>query len=359
MVEKSTIGKVLVGTDAATVEGEPALVAAAALADTQEAELVVVRPSDIRRLTGGSDGDNGHLPFEEDLVRHITRRFPGLRARSRRASGSGLGDVVEVAQEERADVLILLKPFSAKGAEPVPSPAVDMGVLTGADEDAVVLAVPGEGPGGPGGGTAEDQTASFVAIVRTFYSRRAAWTALVVTSLLLTYGGGAVMFWLHARYRGEVGPPINDWYHWFLDSTIGVLTLTPVLFVVLPAVLWALGDTRRPRARVRVWCYAALVGLLFTLVTGPGPLVHNLIAGEGTPLADFVTELFGHDPAVASRNIHAPARSPLTESLLQLGAGMPVYIGLTWVSIHLVRAMNRQPQGENRRTAGSTRGALS
>ena len=358
-MEKSTIGKVLVGTDVATVEGEPALVAAAALAYTQEAELVVVRPSDIRCEDGGSNGDNGHPPFEEDLVRHITRRFPELRARSRRASGSGLGDVVEVAQEERADVLILLRPFDPVGAEAPPSTVVDMGLLTGEDEDAGALAVASGPRGGTDRATAESQTARFVSIVRTFYSGRAAWTALIVTSFLLTYGGGAVMFWLHARYRGEVGPPINDWYHWFLDSTIGVLTLTPVLFVVLPAVLWALGDTRRPRARVSVWCYAALVGLLFTLVTGPGPLVHNLIAGEGTPLANFVTDLFGHDPAVASRNIHAPAHSPLTESLLQLGAGMPVYIGLTWMSIHLVRAVNRRPQGENRRTAGSTRGALS
>jgi hypothetical protein len=356
-LEKAPIGKVLVGTDAATVEGEPALVAAAALADTQEAELVVVRPGDVHHLVGGSAGDKGHPHFDEELVGHITRRFPGLSARTRRASGAGLGDAVEVAQEERPDVLILLKPFNGKGLELVPAPAVDMGVLTGEDEDTVALA--GAGQAQPDDGTAEGQASRFVTIVRTFYSRRVAWAALAVTSLLLTYGGGAVMFWLHARYRGEVGPPINDWYHWFLDSTIGVLTLTPVLFLILPAVLWALGDTRRPRARGRVWCYAALAGLLFTLVTGPGPLVHNVIAGEGTPLANLVTDVFGHDPDVASRNLHAPAHSPLTESLLQLGAGMPVYIGLTWLSIHLVRAMNRKPQDEDNPTAKSGGGALS
>ena len=49
--------------------------------------------------------------------------------------------------------------------------------------------------------------------LRAFYSRPLGWLALLITSASLAYGGGGVMFWFHAIYRGEAGPPINDWYH--------------------------------------------------------------------------------------------------------------------------------------------------
>ena len=324
MDEKVTIAKVLVGTGAGTIDADPAVAAAAALADRQDAELVVVGP--------GGTFDQSHPHADHDILRHLTRRFPDLNTRSRQASGNSLVDVVEVAQQEMPDVLIVCNPFGADGGGPAESPPVDLGVLTTA--------------------TPDTRSPGFVPSMRAFYSRRISWVALLVTSLLLTFGGGAVMFTLHARYRGEKGPAINDWYHWFLDSTIGFVTLTPVLFLILPGVLWALGDPGQPaagtrRTRVRVWCYAGLVGLIFALVTGTGHMVHNVIAGEGTPLADFVTDLLGRDPAVAARNVHAPASSPLTESLLQLGAGMPVYVGLTWLSIHFIRATSRRRTPES------------
>lgn len=325
MHDKDRIGKVLVGTGEGRVDAEPALVAAAALADTQAAELVVVR-----RGRASDDEEAG-----QDVIRHISRRFPDLSTRSRRASGDALDDMVQVAQEEMPDVLIVCNPFGGDNGGPAGTSPVDLSVLTGTDPPAPATAAPSR---------PAKRLAALVSGVRAFYSRRITWAALLMTSVLLTYGGGAVMFWLHARYRGEVGPPINDWYHWLLDSTIGFVTLTPVLFLILPAVLVALSDPGRPGPRVKVWCYAALVGLLFTLVTGPGPLVHNLVAGEGTLLADAVTDLFGRDPAVELRNRHAGARSPLTEALLQLGAGVPIYIGLTWLSLGSIRAINRRQQ---------------
>lgn len=211
------------------------------------------------------------------------------------------------------------------------TPVIDLSVLTGT------------------GGTAPKTTTSvrrrmetIVASLQVFYSRRIAWATLFVTSLLLSYVGGAVMFCLHARWRGEAGPPISDWYHWFLDSTIGFVALTPALFLIIPGALWALGGTARRSARVQVLCYAALVGVLFAIVTGPGPIVHNMIAGEGTPLANAVTDLVGHDSGVALRNTLAAPNSPLTESLLQLGAGMPVYIALTWLAAQFIRTVSRR-----------------
>ncbi|MDP8961295.1 MAG: hypothetical protein M3N32_06765 [Actinomycetota bacterium] len=43
------------------------------------------------------------------------------------------------------------------------------------------------------------------------------------------------MLWLHAIHRGEKGPAINHWFHWLLDSTLGFLPLTPVLFFIPPS----------------------------------------------------------------------------------------------------------------------------
>lgn len=78
---------------------------------------------------------------------------------------------------------------------------------------------------------------------------------------------------------------------------------------------------------------------MFTLVTGPGPLLHHAIAGRGTWLADLATAIFGHDPEIAERNMHALERSQLTEGLLQVAVGLPLYVGLAWLALRLVKAM--------------------
>jgi len=173
--------------------------------------------------------------------------------------------------------------------------------------------------------------------VRSFYRRPIAWIALLVSSVLLTFGGGAVMFWFHAVFRGEKGPAIDDLHHWLLDATLGFVALTPVLALILPFGVLAAGGGGRSRTRA----YVATVATLFTLTTGPGPFLHNLVAGHGTPLARWATDLFGHDHAIAARNMHALDRSALTEGTLQVLLGLPVYVLCTWLALVLVRGSIR------------------
>jgi hypothetical protein len=79
----------------------------------------------------------------------------------------------------------------------------------------------------------------------------------------------------------------------------------------------------RPTAP-RLWSYVVVVGTMFTLVTGPGPLLHHANAGRRTWLADLATAIFGHDAEIAERNMHALERSQLTEGLLQVAVGLPL-----------------------------------
>jgi hypothetical protein len=163
-----------------------------------------------------------------------------------------------------------------------------------------------------------------------YYADARARRLLAATSILLTYGGGVVMFWFHALYRGEQGPAINDVAHWFLDSTLGFVVLTPVIAFLIPAaerVSRSTGSQYR-----RVVFYEVLVGGSFALLTGPGPALHNLIAGEGKPLANWATDLFGHNAAVAASALTAEHRSHLTEGLFQVAIGVPVYIALSWLA---------------------------
>lgn len=174
-------------------------------------------------------------------------------------------------------------------------------------------------------------------VVRAFYSRPLGWGAMLAVSAALAYAGGGVMFWLHAIYRGEQGPAIGYWQHWFLDSTLGFVALTPAVFLLLPIVLWRLSRRKGSKSRARVGLYVVIVGSLFALVTGPGPVLHNAIAGAETPLADVATDVFGRDPDIARQHAHAPDRSPVTGGLLQIAVGIPVYSLLTLASILVVR----------------------
>lgn len=173
--------------------------------------------------------------------------------------------------------------------------------------------------------------------LRAFYSRPLGWGAMIFVSATLAYAGGGLMFWLHAIYRGEQGPAIDYWQHWFLDSTLGFLALTPAVFFLLPIVLWRLGRRGQSSSGVRVGLYVVMVGSLFALVTGPGPLLHNAIAGAGTPLANVATDVFGHDPDIARQHAHAIERSPFVEGVLQVAVGIPAYSLLTLSSIFVVR----------------------
>jgi hypothetical protein len=193
--------------------------------------------------------------------------------------------------------------------------------------------------------------------LRSFYAEPVAWVALVITSGVLAYAGGAVMFWFHAIYRGEQGPAISPWYHWLLDSSLGFFGLTPALFLILPAALWILQRTRQGSRLANTGRYVAVVGAIFAAVTGPGPVLHDLIAGRGTWVARSAQTLFGVDPSVA----HRPevVHSLVSESLWQVALGIPVYIALACLGVVTIRmiaaAMGRSRQPVRARAATDRR----
>ncbi len=197
------------------------------------------------------------------------------------------------------------------------------------------------------------RVAEAAAAVTVFYRRPAAWLALFVTAALLTFGGGAAMFWFHAIHRGEHGPAIGDAHHWLLDSSIGFVALTPLLAVILPFGVWA-GAATVGRRRWAPRAYVAVVAAVFTLTTGPGPFLHNVVAGAGTPLADAATRLFGHNHSVAARSMHLHDRSPLTEGILQVVVGFPVYVLCTCAALVIVRSLVRRTRRSDA-TASSAR----
>ena len=176
--------------------------------------------------------------------------------------------------------------------------------------------------------------------VRAFYARPLGWLALLVTSAVLAYGGGGVMFWFHAIYRGEAGPPINDWAHWFFDSSLGFVALTPALFLIMPAALWAVNRAGLKSGPLKAGLYVGAVGVLFGVATGPGPFIHDTLVGRDAPLGKLAVDIFGRDPEVAARVVHT--HSTLSEMVLQVLVGVPVYIATGLLALALVRAVARR-----------------
>jgi hypothetical protein len=182
--------------------------------------------------------------------------------------------------------------------------------------------------------------------IRAFYSRPIGWLALVVTSALLAYGGGGVMFWFHALYRGEHGPAINPWYHWFFDSTLGFVALTPALFLIMPAALAAIRRARVRGAGPTAALYVLVVGVLFGVATGPGPLLHDALVGRDAPLGKLAVRIFGYNATVAAQTAaHGADHSAVTEGLLQIAVGIPVYVITGLVALAVVRAVARRRGG--------------
>ena len=189
-------------------------------------------------------------------------------------------------------------------------------------------------------------------VVRSFYRRPIAWAALLVSAAFLTYGGGAVMFWFHAVVRGEAGPAIGNVHHWLLDSTLGFVALTPVLALILPVAVRHASGIGGSRARVRLGVYVGATALAFTAFTCSGPLLHNTVAGAGTPLADLATRIFGENPEMLVHDVHV-ARSPLSEGLLQLAVGLPTYTLCVWLALALVRRSVRTARRRPLRRVGA------
>jgi hypothetical protein len=167
-----------------------------------------------------------------------------------------------------------------------------------------------------------------------YYRDPLSWVVLAFTAVVLCYPGGLVLFWFHSVELGEGGPQISWYAHWLLDSTFAFVVLTPALALILPAAVCAaraLAGTHRTLP----WMYAAICGLLFAIVTTPGPLAHNLIVGRGTWVADRVTEMIG-DPSAPLRP--ATEYAPVVSMSQQLGAALPLYIVLMGLTVLVLRA---------------------
>src|SRR5947209_10982272 len=130
-----------------------------------------------------------------------------------------------------------------------------------------------------------------------FYREPLAWFGVLVSTAILAYLGGAVMFVLHAEILGEQGPAISPVAHWALDSTLGFVGLGPAVALILPLAGWL--TTPGPGVAVRPGPYAAVGGVLFALATAPGPIAHDLLVGRGTYLANKATVLLGGSLAPA------------------------------------------------------------
>jgi hypothetical protein len=187
-----------------------------------------------------------------------------------------------------------------------------------------------------------DQSARVHSAVRTFYAQHRGWRGLLVASLILTYVGGAVMFWYHAIYLGEGGPAISPWHHWLLDSTAGFVGLTPAIALILPfahrAATTAPDGT--PGTTIHPARFAVVGGTLLAFVTAPAPLVHDEFIGRGTWLAGQVTDLFGHHHVATGSEHEVPK---ILEMAQQVFAGIPTYVALMWITLLALRAMALSP----------------
>ena len=108
------------------------------------------------------------------------------------------------------------------------------------------------------------------------------------------------------------------------------------MFFILPGTLWVLDRTRLGASRAKAAVYVTIVGVLFGVVTGPGPLLHDALVGRDAPLGRLAVSIFGEDPAVAARVAHE--HSMVSEVSLQVLVGAPVYIAAALAALGLVRA---------------------
>ncbi|HEY7400633.1 MAG TPA: universal stress protein [Actinomycetota bacterium] len=95
---------IVVGTDTSAA-ADLAVTDAASLARERGAELVVlyVRPEgDLRFVV-----DPGKAPDPHAYLSKMSRRFPGVATRTRMESGNAAEKICEVAQEERAETIVL------------------------------------------------------------------------------------------------------------------------------------------------------------------------------------------------------------------------------------------------------------
>jgi hypothetical protein len=177
-------------------------------------------------------------------------------------------------------------------------------------------------------------------LVRAFYRDSVAWTGLAFFSLVLTYLGGAVMFWFHALYLGEGGPAISPWLHWALDSSAGCIGLTIPIAVILPISAWVALDRN---GRINAGLFSLVGGVLLALTTAPAPLFHNNFLARGTWLAERITALVGSEQYAAPPDVHEHG-SALFEMAQQVVAGIPTYVPLMFIALLVARGVIRLAQ---------------
>jgi hypothetical protein len=168
-----------------------------------------------------------------------------------------------------------------------------------------------------------------------YYQDPLAWFSTIVTSFVMCYVGGAAMFWYHGIHLEEGGPAISWEAHWFLDSTIGFIALTPAVLVILPLVNLAAQIIAHDDRSMR-WVYALVTGAAFGFVTIPGPLVHNLLVSRGTWLANHITQLIGNPNAPIGESYQYSGPELMRQ---QFQAGLPVYVLLAVVTLWLIRGI--------------------
>jgi hypothetical protein len=170
-----------------------------------------------------------------------------------------------------------------------------------------------------------------------FYRDPLSWLVVGLTSVILCYFGGLLMFWYHAVHLGEGGPAISWYDHWILDSTVGFIALTPALVVILPLASWLAQSLATDQRRAR-WLFVAISGAVFAVITIPGPLAHNLLVGRGTWVAGRVTALVGNPAAPLTPSVHYPASELMAQ---QFRAGLPLYVLLMALAVMTIRGSLR------------------
>lgn len=105
------ITRILVGTPT-SAHGAGALLAAAELAHTHDAELVVLQLAPV--LDARSVFDPDGIPDPADHLRPLARSFPQLRMRNQQASGNPVREVCRAAEQEGSDLIVV--PQSRRGS---------------------------------------------------------------------------------------------------------------------------------------------------------------------------------------------------------------------------------------------------